>query len=781
MSRGAFRSIEGETFGGDEWRIVETLGGGRAAAHGESVFTIGNGFVGVRGVFEEDGARDATYLNAVYEHTPIRYHEAAHGFASESDTRLPVADATHIDILVDGERFAMDAGETASATRTLDLKTGVLTRTVLWRSPKGREVRLTFERATAVTRPGLYAIRVTVVPESGCVVAFHSHLHPPHTENANPDAPYDPRTGPGIERSPWEAEKSFASNGVRGRVDRLPRSGFRVAAAMRHDLSGDEAVEEGERLNAHAGPDAPARLVKYIAYAADRDAPAAELEKDVSAALDAAFTDGFEMLAAEQARALARFRASAGVDLPRAPALQRALRFNLFQLFQAVGRGGARSIAAKGQTGEGYEGHVFWDAEIFALPVFAHSDPALARGMLEYRYKGLDHAREIARRMGHAHGALYPWRTIGGGECSAFFPAGTAQYHINADISHAIGVYMAATDDRDFLIRHGAEMLIETARIWLDVGHYNADRGGAFCIDKVTGPDEYSALVDNNYYTNAMAKAHLRRAADAADKMRTTAPDAWAGLAARLSLADTEIPAWRKAAAAMRLPVDDARGIIAQDDAFLSKAKWDFAATPPEKFPLLLHYHPLTIYRYQVCKQADAVLALFLAGEGLDPALKRRTFDYYDAVTTHDSTLSPSTFAIVAAEVGALGRAAEYFRMTALVDLENLCGNSDHGLHMAALAGSWQALVYGFAGFRAVDGMPSFRPVVAPAIGAYAFRIRFRGRLLSVSVSDEGVEYALSEGESLPLLHDGERLLLEAGAVLHAPLADMHAGKAAAQ
>jgi alpha,alpha-trehalose phosphorylase len=551
----------------------------------------------------------------------------------------------------------------------------------------------------------------------------------------------------------------------------LRNSDFRVASACA--AVGAQQGAEGEALHwrfageAHA--EAPFEALKLTAYASDRGDPARDPAGAVTEALEWGAGRSFDALVETQRRALDAYWEAAHVALPAHPALERAARYNLLQLFQAVGRDGESSIPAKGQTGEGYEGHVFWDADCFMLPMFAFLAPDRARSMLEFRSKGLDKARAIARLMGHARGALFPWRTIGGEECSAFFPAGTAQYHINADIAYAVRIYAAATGDEALLDAFGVELLLETARIWLEIGHHRAD--GQFCIDKVTGPDEYSALVDNNYYTNAMAKAHLEDAVRQAEAMAARAPQAFQALAARIRYTAPEGEEMRRAARAMRLPVCAERGVLAQDDAFLSKQVWDFAGTPPERYPLLLHHHPLTIYRRQVCKQADAVLALALAGRGLDSELKRRTFAYYEGVTTHDSTLSPSGFATAAAQAGLLDQAFAYLRMTTLVDLEDLCGNADHGLHMAAMAGGWLALAFGFAGVDVEGGALALTPRFGAALGPYGLRLRYRGRLLSLEVSREGVVYRLERGEALEITHLGAPLLLQPGRAAAAELA----------
>jgi alpha,alpha-trehalose phosphorylase len=440
--------------------------------------------------------------------------------------------------------------------------------------------------------------------------------------------------------------------------------------------------------------------------------------------------------------------------------LQQGVHFNQFHLLQSIGRDGKTSIAAKGVTGEGYEGHYFWDTEIYIFPFFLFSMPEIARKLLDFRYQGLDKAREQARLMSHAKGALYPWRTIAGEECSAYFPAGTAQYHINADIAYSIKLYAEVTGDESFLYPHGAEIVMETARIWMGIGGYIPRKGNHFCINEVTGPDEYSALVNNNYYTNAMAQMHLRYAADVAETMRTRLPEEFAALARTIEMEPDEPARWREAAERMFLPVDEDLGIHPQDDSFLSRQVWDFASTPKDHYPLLLHYHPLVIYRYQVCKQADMVLALLLLGDRFTPEEKKLDFDYYEAMTTHDSSLSSCVFSIIASEVGYRDKAYTFFMETARMDLDNTHANTQYGVHTAAMAGTWMGVVYGFAGMRAYGGSVQFAPHLPDGWQHYRFTIRVHGRLLQVQIDREKAEYRLLAGEPLSVTHNGRAIRL---------------------
>jgi alpha,alpha-trehalose phosphorylase len=565
-------------------------------------------------------------------------------------------------------------------------------------------------------------------------------------------------------------------------VQRTRTTRLAVAVVADHDLRGDAIAGAGPGPSSVSGENGSSMtvevdghsgthlgLTKYLAYSTSLDHPEETLVTLGREALRGARERGFDGLVDEQRAELERFWSVSDVEIDGDGALQQGVRFNLFSLFQSAGRDGRTSLAAKGLTGEGYEGHYFWDTEIFALPFFVYTQPAIARALLRYRCGTLDKARARAAEMSQ-RGALYPWRTIGGEEASAYFPAGTAQYHINADIAHAIGTYVSATGDRTLLHEGGAEVVFETARLWADLGDYIPSQDGAFCLNEVTGPDEYSALVNNNCYTNLMARAHLHLAARLADEMAAGAPAEYERLAARIGLVAGEVAEWRRAADGMRVPRDPGLGIHAQDDSFLGLARWDFAGTPPSMYPLLLHFHPLVIYRHQVLKQPDVVLAQVLLGSQFSMAEKKRNFDYYDPLTTGDSSLSPCIQSVAAAELGYADLAHEYFMRTARMDLDDVNGNVFHGAHAAAMAGSWVSLVYGFGGLRDDDGRLSFAPRLPAAWSRLRFRLLVGDALLQVTLTGHTATYELLAGDGVDIRHFGRPLRVSAGQAVNIDL-----------
>ena len=725
MARDGDGTARHPTFADDGWRL-EIVGDDSAhEGWAATMLALSNGTIGVRGTIEER-ADATTFLAHAFEQSPIHYHERLHGFATSTDTRVPVAEALGMDVQLDG--VAVDlAHATATTRRSLDFRDGVLRRTSRWLLADGRELTIEAERVVPLDGRALIMRRLRG-DAAGAVVTLHPRVAPAPRPAAQSN---DPRFGADIGAGGFVTEQ-VASDLV---VERLRDSGIAVAAAQR----------TGER---------DGWLVVATAYAAGRGASAA-LAGEAAALAEAAQASGFAAAVEAQRAQLDAFWVRADLAIDGDARLTAALRLNLFHVHASAGRDGRSSAAAKGLTGEGYEGHYFWDAEAFMLPVLALVAPAIARAMLLYRVGTLDAAITNARALDHPRGALYAWRTIEGRECSAHYPSGSAQYHINAAIAFAIGLYVDATGDEAFLVDGGARVLVETGRLWLMLGDWQS---GAFHLRGVTGPDEYTALVDDNWYTNRMAQKHLRSAAAAARLVEAQAPDAYASLGVDAA----ELAAWERAADAMHLPFDAARGLDAQDASFLDKPRWDMAGTAADR-PLLLHYHPMTLYRHQVAKQADLVLAMVLGGENIPRERKARVFDHYSAVTTHDSTLSASTFAILAAEVGQEDDALRFLADTAFVDVDDQHGNTDHGVHMAALAGSWMGLVWGIAGFRPTGARLSFRPMRPAAWRGYRFRVAWRGTIVAVEVAGDTVAYRAVEGPPIVLCHHDTAVRLAAG------------------
>ncbi|UGT44812.1 family 65 glycosyl hydrolase [Nocardia yamanashiensis] len=732
----------------------------------ESIFALSNGHLGLRGTLEEGEpvGLPGTYLNGFYESRPLPYAEVGYGYPEHGQTVVNVTDGKIIRLLVEDEPMDLRYGDTRAHNRVLDFRSGTLRRDTEWTSPTGRTVRIRSERLVSFTERTIAAVRYEVEPLDGdieLVVQSDLLVNEPITATRG-----DPRLAAALDR-PLIADEVAARELAAVLVHHTRSSGLRMAAGMDHEL----AVPGSARCGVHAEDDL-ARvtfaadvpfgeklcLTKYLAYgwSARRSAPA--LRAQVEAALAAGLDTGWEELLARQRAYLDEFWAQADIELDGDPALQQAVRFALFHVLQAGARGEARAIPAKGLTGPGYDGHAFWDTETFVLPVLTYTMPGAAGDALRWRHATLDQARRRARELGQS-GAMFPWRSIDGEEASGYWPTATAAVHVNADIADATARYLAATGDEKFEIDCGVELLAETARLWVSLGHY--DTAGLFRIDGVTGPDEYSALADNNLYTNLLARRNLEEAAAACERQPEVAD--------RLGVDADELAHWRECAAAILLPYNHELGVHEQSEGFTRYAPWDFAATPAENYPLLLHYPYFDLYRQQVVKQADLILAMYLCPNAFDLGQKTRNFDYYEALTVRDSSLSASVQAVLAAEVGHLSLAFDYFAEAAFTDLHDLHHNVSAGLHIAALAGTWISCVGGFGGLRDQDGLPAFAPRLPAPIDRLAFRILWRDSRIRVEITAANTTYRLLTGEPVRLTHHGEARVLEGELTLPNP------------
>jgi alpha,alpha-trehalose phosphorylase len=511
------------------------------------------------------------------------------------------------------------------------------------------------------------------------------------------------------------------------------------------------------------------KIIKYAAYHTSRGVPAAELAARCGRTLDRAMAAGAAALEADQRRWLDGFWERSDVVVHGQPTTQQAVRWCLFQLAQAVARAEGAGIPAKGVTGPGYSGHYFWDSEIYVLPFCTYTTPRFARNALRFRYTMLEAARRRARELS-TEGALYPWRTINGEEASAYYAAGTAQYHIDADVSYALVQYLMATRDIEFLEREGVDILVETARMWADLGFWRFNGEDHFHIHGVTGPDEYTTVVNDNLFTNVMARFNLAAAARSLANVRQANPTAYDRSVARLDLRPDEPVEWRRAADHMRIPYDKQLRIHPQDAIFLDKEVWDLASTPADKFPLLMHYHPLVIYRFQVLKQADVVLAQFLRGGDFSLAEKTADFDYYDPLTTGDSSLSAVTQATMAAEVGYQELALGYFDAALYVDLANTHFNTVDGLHVASAGGVWSALVFGFGGMRDYDGRITFDPRLPELWDRLTFKVTLHGTRIRVDLDHQAMTFTVEDGDVAEFSVRGAHVRVRAGAPAVVPL-----------
>jgi alpha,alpha-trehalose phosphorylase len=701
----------------------------------ESLFMVGNGYLGIRGAFEEgyafgDSVR-GTYINGLYDRVPMVHAEHAVGFPTIQDKQPRIVDTQICEIYLDGERVLLESGRYADYERTMDYALGQSKRHYRYTTSALKDAWISFTRMASFVSPNLatYVIEIDYDGKIELVSVIDTDIE-------NYVNPNDPRLAQGHAKL-----MTLTSLGAQGSLAfasmSTKKTGISQAVAVHHEVYSPKSFEmkhtvRVSRVETHVQAKEKIRLVKLCAFT-DEIREVDPLEKAKALALQG----NYEHLLKEQEEFLARFWKQEGITIVGSEKDQQAIRFMQYQLLQSVGMDSYSNVAAKGLSGEGYEGHYFWDTEIYILPVIMMQYPERAKALLAYRHRILEQAKKRALELGHRKGAAYAWRTISGIECSGYFPAGTAQYHINADIAYAFIQHHLLTGDCEFMVEKGFEVIAETARIWLEIGHFYE---GHYRIHAVTGPDEYTAIVNNNYYTNALAKYHLYWSAklytELLNHKEAKIQELAKALVESIGLDESEVALMFEASQKMYLPYDEKMGIYLQDDAFLSKPKWPFWDQIEAK-PLLLHYHPLTIYRYQVLKQADAVLAHFLVEDYADLESIQKGLDYYEGITTHDSSLSSCVYGMMSARVGDLKKAYDFFEESVELDLENTHGNTKDGLHMANISGTILSVTHGFGGLRVKEQGLQLRPQKPENWSQYSFSVHYLGAQLRIVISED--------------------------------------------
>jgi alpha,alpha-trehalose phosphorylase len=773
------------------WQLSETIYDHWHLGRNETLFAVANGYLGLRGNVEEgrDSFAHGTFVNGFHETFTIQHAEEAFGFARVGQTMVNVPDAKLIRLYVDDEPLLLSIADFDAYDRTLDFRTGRLTRSLVWRTPAGKRVLVESTRMVSMTDRHLAVMTFEVtLLDSDAPVAISSQL----LNRQDGEDEYHVRSAAMGEGADPRKTATFArrvlipqSIGAEADSDRMIQ-GFRCAESrMTIAVAVDHVFETDNDFtaNIHFDPDLarmtyrvdarmgkPLRLLKYAAYHTSRGVPVQELVSRCRRTLDRSLAAGLDAQVSAQRQWYDGFWERSDVEVDGPAEVQQAVRWNLFQLAQAGGRAEGGGVPAKGVTGSGYSGHYFWDTEVYTLPFFTYTTPHCARSALRFRYRLLEAARLRAEQMTQ-RGALFPWRTINGEEASAYYAAGTAQYHIDADISYALSQYVAATGDVDFMEREAVDILVETARMWADLGFWRVNGDGVFHIHGVTGPDEYTTVVNDNLFTNVMARGNLRDAASTVRRLAEHHPEGYARMVARLRLQDDEVAEWEHAADRMFVPFEPHLGIHPQDAHFLDREVWDLEATPASSLPLMLHFHPLVIYRFQVIKQADVVLALFLHGESFTDEEKRANFEYYDPITTGDSTLSAVVQSIIAAEVGYHQLALRYFYQSLFVDLADLHANAGDGVHVASAGGVWSALVYGFGGFRDVGGLGTVDPRLPEAWTSLTYRVTLKDARVRVLVDHDQVVLTLETGDQAQLTVRGKQVQVAGREPVTIPLA----------
>lgn len=763
----------------EPWNITEESFKVETNHHNETIFALGNSYMGVRGTLEEDysgpegTSTPGVYINGVYASEQILYDEEPPHQPQKTQTILSLADWTIINLYLDGEKFDLLQGEVEDYHRVLNMKEGRLERSLIWTSPKGKKVRIETTRLISFTDQHIGVIKYSVTPLNfSGIIKIISELE------GNVRNYYHLRERKAVKVIDRDISRN---NGYL--IQKVNSTGISVGFSIKNQLVNPDGTEEissyteeekiFQEFKVDGLVDKQIVLLKYASFYTSQDCKVfpsvvckeeetmeKELKGKAITAVEKAAQKGYTQIVSEQKEYFADYWDDVDVKIEGDLALQQAFRYNAFNLLQSTGKDGKSNAAAKGLTGEFYEGHYFWDTETYILPFFLYNKPEVARSLLMYRYNNLDKARENARRV-RVEGALFPWRTINGEEASSYYMGSTIQFHIDADIAYSIQQYVSVTQDYDFLYNFGAEILFETARMWASRGSYIEMMDNKYCINEVCGPDEYKPGVNNNCYTNYMAKFNLEFALETYKKMEKESNSKLKQLIKKISLDKKEIKSWQNAADNMFLPYNEKLTVHPQDDCFMMKDPIDIDMIPDEELPLVVNWHPLAIWRYQVIKQADVIMLMLLLGDKFTFEQKKSNYDYYEPKTTHDSSLSPSMYSIIASEVGYIEDAYNYFIQTARLDLDDYNENAYKGVHLACMGSSWMVLVHGFAGMRNYNNKLHFNPYLPDKWDSYQFNIRFWNSKLKIKVNKEYVFYQLISGKELDIVHNGEEITID--------------------
>lgn len=701
--------------------------------HLETVFTIGNGYLSTRGAFEERYPQEsrATFIHGVFDDAPIVFTELAN-----APDWLPLT------IFLNGERFTMLQGTLLSFERILDLRNGLLRRTVRWRSPSGMTATLEFERFASLADPHLLLLRCQVTPEFEGKLEFRAFL------NGNMD-------NQGLAHWEWiqqgrVGDTVFLHNRTRAsHIEQITAMRFRAVGGRPQTVQFWDAEDRPTQvIEMDVSPGENITVEKIVAVYTSRDGV-----HPLQAALEAVnqVEDWATAWQAHQ-RAWAQEWERTDVIIEGDPEAQVALRFNLFQLLIAAPRQDDRvNIGAKTLSGFGYRGHAFWDTEIFMLPVFIYTAPHIARNLLNYRYRNLPGARRKAQQNGY-EGAQFPWESADTGDevTPTWVPhfadrtrlvriwTGDIEIHISADIAYAVYQYWKLTGDDAWMAEKGAELILDTAKFWASRAEWN-DAKQRYEYNDVIGPDEYHEHVNNNAFTNRMAVWNLQTALDVLAWLQSYAPEKANALIASLDLTSERLAKWQDVIARIYIP-EGPNGIIEQFEGYFQRQPVDLAALEPRHKSVQALFGIEETNQTQVLKQPDVLMLLYLLGDAYSDEVVRQNYDFYTPRTDHTygSSLGPAIQAIMACRVGKADEAYEHFIRAARADLQNVRGNAEDGIHAASAAGTWQAVVFGFGGLRVHEKGWEIQPHLPSHWRRLAFKFYYQGELQTVDIRPEG-------------------------------------------
>ncbi|NKZ27167.1 glycoside hydrolase family 65 protein [Vagococcus lutrae] len=730
----------------DPWKVKTTSLDRENRRLQESLTSIGNGYMGMRGNFEEQYTGDAhqgTYIAGIWYPDKTRVGWWKNGYPEYFGKVINATNFIGIDIAVNGKTIDLNQVDFDDFYLELDMKTGVLTRVFTYHDSE-TSVKFEFERYVSVFQQELALIKVKAsVLKGSAEIIFGSTLD---GQVKNEDSNYDELFWEEKSRSTEYNHAYLTMETIKNDFG-TPR--FSVTTMMRHRISShvvptytEDEKFVGESYVTELDTNQSVTLEKRVAVITTRDIPEEEHYNEAKALLDKHEEKDWQELRERHDAVWADRWEKADVMIEGDDEAQQGIRFNLFQLFATYyGEDARLNIGPKGFTGEKYGGATYWDTEAYIVPMYLSvADKQVTEQLLEYRYQQLPGAFHNAQQQGLA-GALYPMVTFNGIECHNEWEITFEEVHRNAAIVHAIFNYTTYTGDESYLLDKGIEVMVAISRFWADRVHYSKRRQ-QYMIHGVTGPNEYENNVNNNWYTNQMATWVLRYTLETIAKLSDERLSA-------LSLTEKELAYWQDIIDNMYYPEDKELGIFVQHDTFLDKDLTPVAELDKKHLPLNQNWSWDRVLRSPYIKQADVLQGLYFLNHEYTAEEKQRNFDFYEPLTVHESSLSPCVHSILAAELGMEEKAVELYARTARLDLDNYNNDTEDGLHITSMSGSWLSIVHGFAGMRTLEEKLSFHPFLPSAWERYAFKINYRERLLEVEVNETGMTLRLAEGEPL--------------------------------
>lgn len=751
-------------FSVDPWKIVEEGFNPAYSRVSESVFSLANETMGVRGCFDEGGSVDSlrgAYVNGVYDME--RLGRSYRGIIDHTHFLIPAAEWLMTEIILDGEKLDLGRVRFRDFRREMDMRAGTLTRSFIWQTASGKEVRLRFLRFVDMVHRERAYQRITLEPMN---FSGQAEL----VSGLSFDVIHE-----GYGKRFWQDARGEAEGDRLALQARTTLSGQEVFAGAILDVPGVTAAQlKGQTASLHAylalTQGKETRVDKRVVILFDGQEGDGLWQSGMQALAASRGTSPEEALRAQTAYWTAYWRTSdvqieATEENAAAVAMeQQGIRFCSFQLAQIYNGGSMRhNIGAKGLTGEAYNGHAFWDTEACCLPFYLFTNPQAARDLLLFRYNTLPQALNRAAML-DCQGACYPLATLNGDEACSLWQHASLQLQPSTAVAYGIWHYAHVTGDQDFLYAYGAEMLLQIAR-FLASRVEKGGRTGKYGFFGVMGPDEFHMMVNNNAYTNYMGKRTLLCAAETLEQMRRDQPGAYAALLEKTALREEEITHWRDIADQMYIP-QDASGLIEQHDDYFNLPHTDINAIPVSDFPLYEHWSYDRIYRSDMIKQPDVLMMLYLYNTSFSEAEKRVNYAFYEPRTIHESSLSPAIHSILAAELGKMEEAMRFFGFATRLDLDNYNRNTREGLHVTSIAMAWANIVYGFAGLRSDGEGLMFAPRLPQRWKRLRFSVMYRGRVIQISMERDGTRFRLSQGERLDVRVYGKPCTLSQDEIL---------------